>query len=393
MPRTIEQAQQMESVVEDMTYNESLGEQLVEYNESNNELNQVSTNELIGKYVGLYFAANSSSICRNFTPKLAAYYKGYNNRDRAKTLRQKLYVEDLPILLMADPGRRLYKDTGVEYVRDVYNGGAIRTWSKGKRLFRSREPHEGEYVWNGIICHQCYMSPIIGSRYGCLDEKCYVDLLPKQQYSFEQIFKSVPYLLNPNSEEKIETKTIWENGIKCIGFYFSAHWCGPCQIFTPKLAEVYKEAQKMFLSFRIVFVSSDNDEESFNEYHSKMPWPAVPLDSICLIKAYFQSSYIPRLFIVSSDGKILSRQGVDDVKPKGIEALKTWIQGETVAPPTADEFDWEDIYCNGCNTNPIIGQRYHCSTCDNYDLCSTCAKKGHEHPLELVPQQTEDEDD
>ncbi|CAF4428811.1 unnamed protein product [Rotaria sp. Silwood2] len=69
----------MESVVEEMTYNESLGEQLVEYNESNNELNQVSTNELIEKYVGIYFAANSSSICRNFTPKLAAYYKGYNS--------------------------------------------------------------------------------------------------------------------------------------------------------------------------------------------------------------------------------------------------------------------------------------------------------------------------
>ncbi|CAF3481780.1 unnamed protein product [Rotaria sp. Silwood2] len=324
------------------------------------------------------------------------------DRDRAKTLCQKLSVEDLPTLLMADPGRRLFKEQGVDYVRDIYNSGAIRTWSKGKRLFRSREPHEGEYVWNGIICHQCYMSPMIGSRYGCLEAKCYVDLcetclqktehehslvgylVPKQQYSFEQLFKSVPYLLNPNSEEKIETKTIWENGIKCVGFYFSAHWCGPCQIFTPKLADVYKEAQKNSLSFRIVFVSSDNDEESFNEYHSKMHWPAVPLDSTHLIKT---------LFIVSSDGKILSHQGVDDVKRKGIEALKTWTQGETVAPPAEDEFQWEDISCNGCSMNPIIGQRYYCSSCDNYDLCSTCAKKGHEHPLELVPQSTEDEDD
>jgi hypothetical protein len=26
-------------------------------------------------------------------------------------------------------------------------------------------------------------------------------------------------------------------------------------------------------------------------------------------------------------------------------------------------------------------------------LCSTCEKKGHEHPLTLVPQPTEDEDD
>ncbi|CAF4246663.1 unnamed protein product, partial [Rotaria sordida] len=103
----------------------------------------------------------------------------------------------------------------------------------GKRLFRSRKSRDDEYVWDGIICHQCYMSPIIGSRHGCIEkEECYVDLcetclpktkhehpiieylIPKRQYSFEQLFKTVSHLLRPNSEEKIETKTIWENGVK-----------------------------------------------------------------------------------------------------------------------------------------------------------------------------------
>ncbi|CAF4378453.1 unnamed protein product, partial [Rotaria sordida] len=139
-----------------------------------------------------------------------------------------------------------------------------------KRLFRSREPRDDEYVWDGIIFHQCYMSPIIGSRHGCIEkEECYVDLcetclpktkhehhiieylIPKRQYSFEQLFKTVSHLLNPNSEEKIETKTIWKNSVKCIGFYFSSHWCEPCRVFTPKLIEVYKEAQANSLPFRI----------------------------------------------------------------------------------------------------------------------------------------------
>ena len=26
---------------------------------------------------------------------------------------------------------------------------------------------------------------------------------------------------------------------KLIGFYFSAHWCPPCRLFTPVLAEFY----------------------------------------------------------------------------------------------------------------------------------------------------------
>ena len=41
---------------------------------------------------------------------------------------------------------------------------------------------------------------------------------------------------------------------------------------------------------------------------------------------------------------------------------------------------------------PLIGQRYCCPTCGNYDLCSACEKKGHEHPLELAPQPNDDED-
>jgi thiol-disulfide isomerase/thioredoxin len=222
-------------------------------------------------------------------------------------LAEKFHVECIPTLIMLSPTCEVTGYDGVDSVRGAYHG-AVRHWSKGKRLFWTREAREGEYVWDGVICHQCYMSPIIGSRHGCTYEKCYVDLcetcrtttkhehplveylVPKRQYSFEELFKSVPYLLNPNSEEKIETKTIWENGVKCVGFYFSAHWCEPCRAFTPKLAEVYKEAQANSLSFRIVFISSDFGEESFNEYRSEMPWLAVPFNSRLVLKQYFQSS-------------------------------------------------------------------------------------------------------
>ncbi|CAF4734521.1 unnamed protein product [Rotaria sp. Silwood1] len=209
------------------TFNKLLGEQLLEHNESNNESNQISTNELNGKHVGLYFAAYSSSACRNFTPKLAVFLKGFNNRDRSKTLREKFNVECIPTLVTLFPTCEVIADDNIDadLVRGAYHR-AVRYWCKGKCLFRSREAREGEHVWNGIICHQCNMSPIVGSRYNCTDQKCYVDfcetclpkikhehplveyLVPTRQYSLEQLFKSVPYLLNSNSEEKIEIKTI-----------------------------------------------------------------------------------------------------------------------------------------------------------------------------------------
>ncbi|UJR24526.1 hypothetical protein I4U23_005901 [Adineta vaga] len=58
---------------------------------------------------------------------------------------------------------------------------------------------------------------------------------------------------------------------KTIGLYFSAQWCGPCCEFTPKLSKFYKTyAEKK--NFEIIFMSADEDEESFNDYYKEMPW-------------------------------------------------------------------------------------------------------------------------
>jgi len=97
------------------------------------------------------------------------------------------------------------------------------------------------------------------------------------------------------------------------------------------------------------------------------------------------------LIIVSTDGNILSRNGRQDVGRDGVQALQTWARGEKLAPPSPDKYEWPFI-CDGCRTHPIIGQRYRCLTCGDYDLCSACEKKGHEHPLVLEPQPNDDED-
>lgn len=50
----------------------------------------------------------------------------------------------------------------------------------------------------------------------------------------------------------------------------------------------------------------------------------------------------------------------------------------------------ERITCDGCNTTPIVGIRYKCAECQNFDLCGACEEKGvHDHHTFLkvkIPQ-------
>ncbi|GET90400.1 tryparedoxin-like protein [Leishmania tarentolae] len=48
-------------------------------------------------------------------------------------------------------------------------------------------------------------------------------------------------------------------GKKYVLIYFSAHWCPPCQRFTPLLADFYN-AHKDRYGFEVLFVSSDREE-------------------------------------------------------------------------------------------------------------------------------------
>ena len=45
----------------------------------------------------------------------------------------------------------------------------------------------------------------------------------------------------------------------------------------------------------------------------------------------------------------------------------------------------DNYQCDGCQANPIIGARYHCNDCPDYDLCEDCYQGyPHKHMMEKI---------
>ena len=97
---------------------------------------------------------------------------------------------------------------------------------------------------------------------------------------------------------------------KLIGLYSSAHWCGPCRQFTPKLVAYYNKIAAAHPEFEIVFVSNDKAASAMERYmrDDQMPWPALNFDKVAgneTLRKYFGDS-IPCLVIVDENGKVIS---------------------------------------------------------------------------------------
>jgi len=116
---------------------------------------------------------------------------------------------------------------------------------------------------------------------------------------------------------------------KIIAFYFSAHWCPPCRLFTPVLAEFYSDLVGAGESFEIVFVSSDKTPEDQMQYmrESHGDWLAVQHNTVLAsqLKKKYEVSGIPTLIVVTRSGEIISRNGRSEVMEKGPQGFQKWI--------------------------------------------------------------------
>lgn len=107
-----------------------------------------------------------------------------------------------------------------------------------------------------------------------------------------------------------------------IGLYFSADWCPPCHAFTPLLTELYEEFGKE-KRVKVIYISSDHDEQSFRKYYRTMPWFALDFKDRkkreVLLKK-FQVDEIPKLILLDGDtGDIICTNAKEQILYLDIE--------------------------------------------------------------------------
>jgi thiol-disulfide isomerase/thioredoxin len=128
-----------------------------------------------------------------------------------------------------------------------------------------------------------------------------------------------------------------------VAIFFGAAWSGSCKQFLPPLVQVYKKlVEEKKKSFEIVYVPATvpgrppEDDKSFKELMSVMPWLAVPLHRKAVHKKLtrrFQVRQIPMLVLLDSKAKTVHR----DITP-AITHIVEDADGETFA----DQFPWTE---------------------------------------------------
>jgi len=124
--------------------------------------------------------------------------------------------------------------------------------------------------------------------------------------------------------------------------YFSAHWCGPCRQFTPAFAEFYlKHKDKL----EVVFVSSDRDEPSFNEYFGEMPWLSLPFadrDRKNMLSKKFKVKGIPSVVFLDAATGVAYETNGRSVITSDPQALNYPWKPPTIAEALGTEFVRKD---------------------------------------------------
>ncbi|KAJ8312501.1 hypothetical protein KUTeg_009874, partial [Tegillarca granosa] len=269
-----------------------------------------------GRVLGVYFSAHWCPPCRQFTPELAKFYDRFKSKDEGKNFEI--------VFLSSDRSEKDFK----EYFNEMPWLALPFDNREGKNKLSKKFKVSG--IPSLIILDGETGEVITANGRGKVSSDMEGKEFPWRPEPFSKVIEGK--LVNKDGVES-DASEVFKPG-KLTGIYFSAHWCGPCRGFTPKLIEFYNKLNAGGKKLEIIFVSSDQDDEKFQEYmkgnekekEAPMPWLAIPYgdDRVDKLSELFEVEGIPDFRIIDENGKVVCSDG----------------RGNVMTDPEGKEFPW-----------------------------------------------------
>ncbi|CAN6676137.1 unnamed protein product [Malus baccata var. baccata] len=371
-----------------------------------NDGEKVPVSELEGKIVGLYFSLSSYGPCVEFTPKLVEAHEklkanGENFEivlvpldDDEESFKQ--YFEKMPWFSLP------IGDKSVQKLARYFELSTLPTvviiGADGKTL--------SENVADAIDEHGSLAYPFTPEKFAELVE---IEKAKEKAQTLESILISGDrnFVIGKEGTQIPVTDLLGKN----ILLYFSAHWCPPCRAFLPKLVEAYHEIKGKDDAFEVIFISSDRDQDSFDEFFATMPWLALPFGDSrkAFLSRKFKVQGIPMLIAIGPTGQTVTKEArnlimrhganaypfteerLKEIEAEFEEMAKGWPEKLKSALHEKHELVLSKrtaFVCDGCE-EPGEVWSFYCKECD-FDLHPKCALEG-DKKIENGAKQEEDE--
>ncbi|XP_028801772.1 probable nucleoredoxin 1 [Neltuma alba] len=331
---------------------------------------EVPVSQLQGKTVGLYFSCFSYNASAKFTPKLVEVYEKLKAKgedfeivlisigDAEESFKQGL--ESVPWLALP------YKDKSCEKLARYFELSTLPTLviigPDGKTLHSNVAEAIEDY---GVAAY-----PFTPEKFAELSE---IEKAKEAAQTLESIMVSgdMDFVLGKDGVKIPVSDLVGKN----VLLYFSAHWCLPCRAFLPKLIEAYHKIKAKDNALEVVFISSDRDQTSFDNFFSKMPWLALPFGDSrkAFLSRKFKVYGIPMLVVIGPSGRTVTKEARDLVMLYGTEAYPFTEERVKELEAASEEMakGWPEKVTHNSHEHELVLSR-----CNIYN-CDGCDEEGH----------------